>query len=101
MKTICETVNVLVAGGGTAGHVAALQAARGKRARAAVARFELLWADHLLALQDELRQGIYVPGDYTHFTIHEPKRRKISAAPFRDRVVHHAVCRVIEPPSRR
>ncbi|MEF8768802.1 reverse transcriptase/maturase family protein [Candidatus Accumulibacter contiguus] len=29
--------------------------------------------------------------------IHEPKRRKISAAPFRDRVVHHALCQVIEP----
>ncbi len=29
--------------------------------------------------------------------IHEPKRRKISAAPFRDRVVHHALCNVIEP----
>ena len=34
---------------------------------------------------------------YRHFYIHEPKRRKISAAPFRDRVVHHALCRVIEP----
>jgi len=31
------------------------------------------------------------------FYIHEPKRRLISAAPFRDRVVHHALCRVIEP----
>ena len=40
---------------------------------------------------------IYQPGDYHHFTIHEPKRRKISAAPFRDRVVHHALCNLIEP----
>lgn len=31
-----------------------------------------------------------------HFTIHEPKKRLISAAPFRDRVVHHALCQVIE-----
>lgn len=29
--------------------------------------------------------------------MYEPKRRKISAAPFRDRVVHHALCQVIEP----
>jgi hypothetical protein len=29
--------------------------------------------------------------------IHEPKRRLISAAPFRDRVVHHALCNCIEP----
>ena len=54
-------------------------------------------ADNLLMLQDELRQGRYRPGDYVTFTIHEPKRRRISAAPFRDRVVHHALCQVIEP----
>lgn len=29
--------------------------------------------------------------------IHDPKQRKISAAPFRDRVVHHALCNLIEP----
>ena len=39
----------------------------------------------------------YRPGPYRHFFIHEGKRRKISAAPFRDRVVHHALCNVIEP----
>jgi RNA-directed DNA polymerase len=37
------------------------------------------------------------PPPITSFYIHEPKRRKISAAPFRDRVVHHALCNVIEP----
>jgi hypothetical protein len=39
----------------------------------------------------------YAPGKYRSFLIHEPKKRKISAAPFRDRVVHHALCGVIEP----
>jgi RNA-directed DNA polymerase len=34
---------------------------------------------------------------FRDFFIHEPKRRKISAAPFRDRVVHHALCNLIEP----
>jgi hypothetical protein len=29
--------------------------------------------------------------------IHDPKQRLVSAAPFRDRVVHHALCNVIEP----
>jgi hypothetical protein len=72
-------------------------AARGKRGAASVARFEIQAADHLVALQAELRAKTYRPGPYTHFTIHEPKRRKISAAPFRDRVVHHALCNVIEP----
>ena len=37
------------------------------------------------------------PGRYHHFLIHEPKQRKISAAPFRDRVAHHALCNLIEP----
>jgi hypothetical protein len=37
------------------------------------------------------------PGAYLHFALREPKRRLISAAPFADRVVHHALCRVIEP----
>ena len=72
-------------------------AARGKRGAAAVARFEIQAADRLVELQAELRAKTYRPGPYTHFTIHEPKRRKISAAPFRDRVVHHALCNVIEP----
>jgi hypothetical protein len=39
----------------------------------------------------------YRPGPYHSFYIHDPKRRLISAAPFRDRVVHHALINVIEP----
>lgn len=73
------------------------KAARGKRGAASAAGFEIQAADRLVELQAELRAQTYRPGPYTHFTIHEPKRRKISAAPFRDRVVHHALCNVIEP----
>jgi retron-type reverse transcriptase len=29
--------------------------------------------------------------------IHDPKKRRISAAPFRDRIIHHALCNIIEP----
>jgi hypothetical protein len=73
------------------------KAARGKRGKPAAAGFDFGVADRLIELQDELRTFNYEPGAYTHFFIHEPKRRKISAAPFRDRVVHHALCNVIEP----
>jgi hypothetical protein len=38
-----------------------------------------------------------MPGGYVQFEIAAPKRRLISAAPFRDRVVHHALCNLIEP----
>lgn len=76
----------------------AFRAARaGKRDQAAVANFELNLEQELLQLSDELREQRYRPGGYTNFYIHEPKRRLVSAAPFRDRVVHHALCRVIEP----
>jgi retron-type reverse transcriptase len=40
---------------------------------------------------------VYQPGAYHSFHIHDPKKRLISAAPFRDRVVHHALCNLIEP----
>jgi retron-type reverse transcriptase len=52
---------------------------------------------HLLELQAELAAQTYRPGAYTNFMIYDPKPRLISAAPFRDRVVHHALCRIIEP----
>lgn len=72
-------------------------AARGKRRKRSAAAFDYQVADQLLALQAELRAQTYRPGAYRHFFIREPKRRKISAAPFRDRVVHHALCNLIEP----
>jgi len=58
-------------------------AAHGKRRRASAAEFEHQVADRLIALQGELRTKAYRPGAYCHFFIHEPKRRKISAAPRR------------------
>jgi RNA-directed DNA polymerase len=73
------------------------RACKGKRGQPNVAAFEYRLEDNLLLLQDELASQTYRPGPYTSFYIHEPKRRLISAAPFRDRVVHHALCNVIEP----
>lgn len=73
------------------------KASRGKRGKPIVAVFEHSLEENLLALKNELKEKIYYPGHYVSFTIHEPKRRLISAAPFRDRVVHHALCNIIEP----
>lgn len=78
-------------------HRAALKAQRGKRDRPAVLRFHYDLERELWRLHDELARHIYRPGLYRTFTIHEPKRRLISAAPYRDRVVHHALCNVLEP----
>jgi retron-type reverse transcriptase len=76
---------------------AAHQAARGKRRRPNVLRFMFDLEHRLLRLQQELLAGAYIPGAYHEFHIQQPKPRLISAAPFRDRVVHHALCNQIEP----
>jgi retron-type reverse transcriptase len=73
------------------------KAAKGKRGQANVADFEFDLAHNLLTLQAELTGQTYRPGAYHSFTIHDPKERLISAAPFRDRVVHHVLVNVIEP----
>ena len=73
------------------------KARRGKRERPEVARFGLDLEKELLSLQRELLAGDYHPGTYRLFTLYERKPRLIAAAPFRDRVVHHAVMNVIEP----
>jgi len=72
-------------------------ASRGKRGRAATAQYEFMLADHLLELQDQLQAKTWQPGRYASFTVHEPKKRLISAAPFRDRVAHHALCNITQP----
>jgi RNA-directed DNA polymerase len=85
---VCDWSNLMAA---------AARAARGKRGRRPAATFEYRLADELVRLQRELRTFTYAPGPYTNFHIRELKLRLISAAPFRDRVVHHALCRTIEP----
>lgn len=74
------------------------RARRGKRGRPDVAAFEFRWEEHLLDLANELREQRYRPGAYRSFVVTESgKRRVISAAPFRDRIVHHALCALLEP----
>ena len=77
--------------------IAFRKARRGKRDRIEVARFELDLEANLLALQRELREGSYRPGGYRQFEIYDRKPRRIAAAPFRDRVVHHALMNRVEP----
>jgi retron-type reverse transcriptase len=72
-------------------------ARRGKKNRDEVARFGLDSERELFQLRDELEANAYRPGPYRLFTIYERKPRIIAAAPFRDRVVHHAAMQVVEP----
>ena len=85
---VCSLENVMAA---------ARCAMQGKMSGHAAARFHARWETHAVCLHEELTAGTWQPGPYTYFDIHEPKLRRVAAAPFRDRVVHHALVRVLEP----
>jgi len=75
----------------------AMQAAKGKKNNPRVALFLRNLENEVIALEEELLTKIYQPRPYRTFKIYDPKERMICAADFRDRVVHHAVCSVLEP----
>ena len=52
---------------------------------------------NLRLLHEELKNQTYKPKSLQTFILRDPKTRKISKADFRDRVVHHALCNIIEP----
>lgn len=72
-------------------------ARRGKRNRPSVMRFEINRENELWRLRHELETRTYRPGPFRAFEIRDPKPRLISAAPYRDRVVHHALCQILTP----
>ncbi len=62
-----------------------------------VKEFERDLEKNLKELQHELETSAYFPRSLTTFVIRDPKTRVISASHFRDRVVHHAICNILEP----
>jgi len=69
----------------------------GARRNEEQARFYYSLENELVTLRRELVDGTYNPGPYRYFMIFDPKEREIAIAPFRDRVVHHAIVNVLEP----
>ncbi|MBU0500730.1 MAG: RNA-dependent DNA polymerase [Gammaproteobacteria bacterium] len=78
-------------------HAAARRAVRGKRGKPGAAAFMANQERELLRLERQLTDGTWRPGRYVEIPIRDPKPRLVSAAPFRDRVVHHALCAVLAP----
>jgi retron-type reverse transcriptase len=78
-------------------HSAYRRAVKGKRKKPGAAAFAANLERELLVLERQLRDGSYRPGHYTVIEVNDPKKRLVSAAPFRDRVVHHALCAVVYP----
>ncbi|MBD2458488.1 RNA-directed DNA polymerase [Nostoc sp. FACHB-87] len=77
--------------------LASRQAQKGKRFRDNVLDFNYHLETELIRLQKQLTDKTYQPGAYRTFHLINPKSRLISAAPYRDRVVHHALCNIIVP----
>ncbi len=74
-----------------------LKARRGKHYRPDVLQFTAHLEENLSRLRHELVSYTYHTGPYRRFVIYEPKRRQVAALPFRDRVVQHAICNIVEP----
>lgn len=72
-------------------------ASLGKRDRRTVQAFALDLDRQIETLRTELLNERLVLRGYRFFTIHDPKPRRIAAPEFRDRVVHHALMRVMAP----
>lgn len=73
------------------------RAAKGKRRKANVAAFLANQETRLLGLETQLMSRTWEPGSFRQFTTGGRKQRRVSAALFRDRIVHHALCHVVEP----
>lgn len=67
----------------------------GKRKRKDVAKFSLNFLDNIITLSRELKEKTYRHGGYQAFKINDPKPRDIHKASVRDRLVHHAVYRIL------
>ena len=72
------------------------RARKGKTKRNYVQKFEENFRENILQLKKELQEESYKPSPLKKFVIRDPKTRKISRAEFRDRIVHHALVRIIE-----
>ena len=78
-------------------YLSAKKAQKGKRFQHNVLQFNYNLETELLKIQQELKDKTYQPGNYRTFHLRDIKTRLISAAPYRDRVVHHALCNIIVP----
>ena len=72
------------------------KAKKGKSSKQYVIEFEKNLEDNLLLLRSELLLHSYKPQPLKTFILRDPKTRKISKSDFKDRIVHHALCNIIE-----
>src|SRR3989338_4057091 len=73
------------------------RARSGKTTKPYVVKFEKELKVNLMQIRSELITQTYKPKPLTTFILRDPKTRKISKSDFRDRIVHHTICNIIEP----
>ena len=78
-------------------HNAYFDTKRGKRFRKDVLEFEIDFERNIVQIHKELTQNTYRHGGYKSFVAIDSKKRIIEVAPFRDRLIHHAICNIIDP----
>jgi len=70
---------------------------KGKRNKKDVQIFQFNLMDNILQLHEDLKNHMYKHGGYECFKISDPKPRIIHKALVRDRLLHHAVYRILYP----
>lgn len=78
-------------------YLAYKKAKRNKKYRPYVLEFSANLERNIISLANDLKTGRYCHGKYKERYISDLKKRLIKIAPFRDRIVHHAICNIIEP----
>ncbi|MCC7160638.1 group II intron reverse transcriptase domain-containing protein [Candidatus Nomurabacteria bacterium] len=68
---------------------------RGKRNKKDVQEFQLHLMDNILSLHRDLKNKTYKHGGYYAFNISDPKPRNIHKTTVRDRLLHHAIYRIL------
>jgi RNA-directed DNA polymerase len=68
-----------------------------KRKKADVQEFEFKLESNLFSLYRDLKGKRYVHYPYSGFYIYDPKVRHVHKASVRDRILHHAVFRILNP----
>jgi len=70
---------------------------KGKNKKIEVQNFSFKLEDNLFKLHEKLKSGLWRHGCYEEFLVSDPKLRNIHKARIEDRILHHAVVRILEP----
>jgi retron-type reverse transcriptase len=70
---------------------------RNKKKKGDTIRFSLHFIDNIFSLHEDLKNRTYKHGGYKAFKINDPKPRDIHKARVRDRLLHHALYRILYP----